>query len=156
MVREENKYKARLLDEENAWGKPTEEQEKIVAMSAEISSLKKERSSAPGKAHKPKEKTKKQAPKKATSKKPTDTKKKKANDKWAWKNKPPKDSDAKENDSYVKTFESKKYFWCKNHNNGAGMWTLHHPDDCESGTGNIKAATNANLSAFDTVDSDSK
>ena len=34
MLRAENKYEARLLDEENAWGKPTEEQEKIVAMSA--------------------------------------------------------------------------------------------------------------------------
>ena len=36
MVRAENKYEARLVDEENAWGKPTEDQEKIVAMTAEI------------------------------------------------------------------------------------------------------------------------
>ena len=42
MVRAENKYEARLLDEENAWGKPTEDQEKIVAMTAEINSFKKE------------------------------------------------------------------------------------------------------------------
>ena len=42
MVCAKKKYKARLLDEENAWGKPTEEQEKIVAMIAEINSLKKE------------------------------------------------------------------------------------------------------------------
>ena len=48
MVHAENKYEARLLDKENAWGKPTEEQEKIVVMSAEINSLKKERNSAPG------------------------------------------------------------------------------------------------------------
>ena len=40
MVRAENKYEVHLLDEENAWGKPTEEQEKIIAMSAEINSLK--------------------------------------------------------------------------------------------------------------------
>ena len=40
MIRAENKYEARLLDEENAWGKPTDEQEKIVAMTAEIASLK--------------------------------------------------------------------------------------------------------------------
>ena len=156
MVRAKNKYEARLLDEENAWGKPTEEQEKIVAMSAEINSLKKERNSAPGKANKPKEKTKKQAPKKAASKKPADNKKKKANDKWAWKNKPPKESDTKENNAYIKMFESKKYFWCKNHNNGAGMWTLHHPNECESGPGTNRATTNANLAAFDTVDSDSE
>ena len=156
MVCAKNKYKARLLDEENAWGKPTEEQEKIVAMSVEINSLKKDRNSAPGKANKPKEKTKKQAPKKAASKKPADNKKKKANDELAWKNKPPKDSDTKENDAYVKTFESKKYFWCKNHNNGAGMWTLHHPNECESGPGTNRTMTNANLAAFDTVDSDSE
>ena len=42
MVRAENKYEASLLDEENTWGKPTEEQEKIVAMTTEINSLKKE------------------------------------------------------------------------------------------------------------------
>ena len=44
MVRVENKYEARLLDEENTSGKPTEDQEKIVAMTAEINSLKKARS----------------------------------------------------------------------------------------------------------------
>ena len=42
MVRTENKYEARLFDEENTWGKPTDEQEKILAMMAEINSLKKE------------------------------------------------------------------------------------------------------------------
>ena len=41
MVRAENKYEAQLLDKENTWGKPTEDQEKIVAMTAEINSLKK-------------------------------------------------------------------------------------------------------------------
>ena len=153
MVRAENKYEARLLDEEDVWGKPTEEQEKIVAMNAEINSLKKKRSSASCKANKPKEKAKKQAPKKASSKKPAD-KKKKTNEKWAWKNKPPKESDTKENDAFVKTFETKKYFWCKNHNNGAGMWTLHHPSECESDPETNRTTTNANLAAFDTVDSD--
>ena len=41
MVWAENKYEARLLDKENTRGKPTEDQEKIVAMTAEINSLKK-------------------------------------------------------------------------------------------------------------------
>ena len=36
MVRAENKYEARLLDEENTWGKPTEELEKIVAMTRRL------------------------------------------------------------------------------------------------------------------------
>ena len=42
MVCAENKYEAWLLDKDNTWGKPTDEQEKIVAMTAEINSLKKE------------------------------------------------------------------------------------------------------------------
>ena len=158
MVCAENKYEACLLDEENVWGKPTEEQEKIVAMSAEINSLKKEWGGTSGKNTKPKQAAKKQAPKKAASKKPTDKneKKKKTNDKWAWKNKAPKESDAKENDAFVKTFETEKYFWCKKHNNGPGMWTLHYPSECESGSGPNKTTPNANLAAFDTVDSDSE
>ena len=94
MVCTENKYEVRLLDVENVWGKPAEEQEKIVAISAEINSLKKERSGTSGKANKPKQADKKPAPKKAATKKPTE-KKKKTNEKWAWKNKAPKESDAK-------------------------------------------------------------
>ena len=89
-----------------------------------------------GKANKPKQAEKLPATKKAATKKPTE-KKKKNNEMWAWKNKAPKDSDAKENDAFVKTFETKKYFWCKNHNNGTGMWTLHHPNDCEKGSGSM-------------------
>ena len=155
MVRTENKYEAHLLDKENAWGKPTEEQEKILAMSAEINSLKKERGGNLSKTNKLKQAAKKQAPKKVASKKPTD-KKKKTNDKWAWKSKLLKESDTKENDAFVKTFENKKYFWCKNHNYGAGMWTLHHPNKCESGSRTNMTMTNAKLAAFETVDSDSE
>ena len=75
MVCAENKYEARLHDEENTWSKPTEEQEKIVAMSTEINSLKKQRGGTACKTNKPKQAVKKQAPKKAASKKPTDKKK---------------------------------------------------------------------------------
>ena len=89
MVHAENKYEAQLLDEENAWGKPTEEQEKIVMMSAEINFLKKECHGTPNKTSKPKQTGKKQAIKKAAPKKLAD-KKKKAKDKWAWKIKPPR------------------------------------------------------------------
>ena len=108
-----------------------------------------------GKTNKPKQAAKKQAPKIAASKKPMD-KKKKTNDKWAWKNKPAKESDSKEYEAFVKSFETKKYFWCKNHNNRTGMWTLHHPNDCESGSGFNKTMTNSNHTAFHTVDSDSE
>ena len=78
MVRAENKYEACLLDEENAWGKPTEEQEKIGAMSAEIDSLKKEQGSSSGKTNKPKHAAKKHGPKIAASKKSADKKKRPA------------------------------------------------------------------------------
>ena len=141
MVRVENKYEARLLDEENAWGKPTEDQEKIVAMTAEINSLKKEcKSNTASKPTKPKPMNKTQTAKKSQAKKTKDQKKK-TSDKWAWKSKPPKDSESKENNEYVKTFEGKKYYWCSNHNDGAGMWTLHHPNDCEASTNTSSTTT---------------
>ena len=155
MVHAENKYEARLLDEENAWGKPTEEQEKIVAMTAEINTLKKECRGTATKNTKPKPTGKKQATKIALPKKMKD-KKKKANNKWAWKNKPPKETDSREDNAFIKTFENKKYYWCLNHNNGAGMWTLHHPKDCEAGKSTTHSAANANIAAFDTMDSDSE
>ena len=82
-------------------------------------------------------------------------KKKKAINKWAWKSKPPKESDSKEDNAFIKPFENKKYYWCLNHNNGAGMWTLHHPKDCENGAGTSCSSANANIAAFDTMDSDS-
>ena len=149
MVRAENKYEARLLDEENAWGKPMEDQEKIVAMTAEINSLKKEcKSNTASKPAKLKTMNKTQPAKKSQPKKNKDQKKK-TGDKWAWKSKPPKDSDSKENNEYVKTFEGKKYYLCSNHNNGAGMWTLHHPSDCEVSTNTPSTTTKANVAVFD-------
>ena len=156
MVRAENKYEARLLDDENTWGKPTDEQEKIVAMTAEINSLKKERRSTAEKNSKTATKEKKPAAKKTKDQKKTkETTKKKSQDKWAWKKKPPKDNDNKEDNAFVKSFEGKKYFWCTNHNNGTGMWTLHHPKDCEAGKAPTGTSTKAHIAAFDTVDSDS-
>ena len=155
MVCAENKYEARLLDEENTLGKPTDEQEKIVAMMAEINSLKKECRGAANKTNKSTTTGKNPAAKKMKEQKKTkDSQKKKAADKWAWKNKPPKDNDSKENNVFVKSFESKKYFWCPNHNNGAGMWTLHHPKDCEAGKASTGTTANAHIATFDTVDSD--
>ena len=106
MVHAENKYEARLLDEENTWGKPTDEQEKIVAMTTEINSLKKERQGATTKKSKEKQTSKKQAAKKAPAKK-TKEQKKKASDKWAWKGKPPKETDSTENNAFVIQFPQK-------------------------------------------------
>ena len=155
MIRVENKYEARLLDEENTWGKPTDEQEKIVAMTAEITALKKERRGTAEKTSKAKKDKKPAAKKTKDQKKANEASKKKSTDKWAWKNKPPKDTDSKEDNAFVKTFEGKKYFWCTNHNNGAGMWTLHHPKDCEAGKTPTGTTAKAHIATFDTVDSDS-
>ena len=157
MVRAKNKYEARLLDEENTWGKSTEDQEKIVAMMVEINSLKKARSNttAPKTAKQKAAMGKTQANKKAQPKK-TKEQKKMTSEKWAWKNKPPKDNDGKEGNTFVKTFEGKKYYWCLHHNNGARMWTLHHPNECEANKAMTSTSTNANIAAFDTMDSDSE
>ena len=157
MVWAENKYEARLLNEENTWGKPTEDQEKIVAMTAEINSLKKAHGSTttPKPAKQKAASSKTQVNKKAQPKK-TKEQKKKMNEKWAWKSNPPKDTDGKENNAFVKTFEGKKYYWCLHHNNGAGMWTLHHPNDCEAGKATLSLSTNANLATFDMMDSNSE
>ena len=155
MVGAENKYEDRLLDEENTWGKPMEDQEKIVVMTAEINSLKKACSgTTTNKPAKHNTMGKTQVTKKEQPKKMKEQMKK-MNDKWAWKSKPPKDTDSKENNVFVKTFEGKKYYWCLNHNNGAGMWALHHPNDCEAGKTAPSAMTNVNIAAFDTMDSDS-
>ena len=61
MVRAENKYEAQLLDKENTWGKPTDKQEKIVAMTAEINSLKRERRGTTDKTKKTSTKEKKKS-----------------------------------------------------------------------------------------------
>ena len=157
MVLAENKYEARPFDEEYTWGKPTEDQEKIVAMTAEINSLKKACNGAatPKPAKKKSASSKTQANKKAQPKK-TKEQKKKTNEKWAWKNMPPKDTDGKEGNAFIKTFEGKKYYWCLRKNNGAGMWTLHHPNDCEANRSTTSRSTNANIATFDTVDSESE
>ena len=72
MVHAENKYEACLLDEENIWGNPTEEQEKIMTMSAEINSFKNEHWGTDVKTNKPKPAGKKPATKKVLPKKTMD------------------------------------------------------------------------------------
>ena len=126
-------------------------------MTAEINSLKKERrgTSTPKPMKQKATSSKTQANKKDQHKKTKDQKKK-AIEKWAWKNKPPKDNDGKEGNAFVKTFEGKKYYWCLHHNNGPGMWTLHHPNNCEANKATMSPSTNANIAAFDMKDSDSE
>ena len=45
--------------------------------------------------------------------------------KYAWKNKNPGEKSKMNKDG-------KTYYWCTNHNQGAGMWVLHKPEDCRN------------------------
>ena len=126
-------------------------------MTAEINSLKKaHNSTTTPKPTKQKAALSMTQANKKTQPKKTKEQKKKTNEKWAWKNKPPKYTDGKEGNAFVETFEGKKYYWCLHHNNGAGMWTLHHPNDCEADKAMTSPSTKANIATFDTVDSDSE
>ena len=126
-------------------------------MTAEINSLKKAHSgTATPKPMKQKAASSKtQVNKKAQPKKMREQKKK-TNEKRTWKNKPPKDTDSKEGKAFLKTFEGKKYYSCLHHNNGAGMWTLHHPNECEASKATASPSAISNIATFDTVDSDSE
>ena len=126
-------------------------------MTAEINSLKDGCSSTatPQPTKKKAASSKTQANKKAQPIKMKEHKKK-TNEKWAWKNKPPKDTDGKESNAFVKTFKGKKYYSCLYHNNGASMWTMHHPNDCEANKATTSPSTNANIATFVMVDSDSE
>ena len=67
----------------------------------------------------------------------------------------PKDMNAKEDGVPVREFQKKKYCWCPHHNNGAGMWTLHHPKDFKANNKDNDSSPMANVATFDTVDSNS-
>lgn len=112
-----------MKDEEGSWGTPSEEQQQIVALSAEIKSLKNNKQQTTDKLKKL-IKTAQRNNKTNNPRTPTD---RPNNSKWAWKKTPPA-----EGDPQTKQFESKTYHWCINHNQGNGMWVLHDPADCNN------------------------
>ena len=64
--------------------------------------------------------------------KKTKKKEKKAgDDKYAWKNKPPK-----EGAPTTRQWGGKTYHWCTHHNDGKGKWVLHKPSECNHRPGN--------------------
>ena len=77
MTLAENKYEARLLDEDNAWGTQSDEQEQILAMTAEIKVLKQGNSKGSNSNNKGNKKSNKESKDKNNK----DTKKKKTNNK---------------------------------------------------------------------------
>ena len=48
----------------------------------------------------------------------------------------------------------KKYCWCPNHNNGIGKekWVIRHPMSCENAAPLDERMSNANVTAFDTLE----
>ena len=99
-----NKYKS--LVEEDMWQAPTASDKEIVALCAQIESLKSH--SNPSKKEKTPDKKKK-------------FDKKKESDKYAWKTVAPKTGEP-----IKKTVGDKLYHWCPKHS----AWTLHTPDQC--------------------------
>ena len=126
MTRPENKYKARLLGEENAWGQLSDDHEKIIAMSMEIDLLKKncQTNFMPKVTGKDKKKSTT-----ASSSKNKDEGKK---NKWAWKDEPPKTNGLKEDSIHIRHENDKKYYWCTNHNDNKGKWVIHHLLACKN------------------------
>jgi hypothetical protein len=114
MARAQNKYK--VMVESKSWAAPSKEEEKIVALEAEIKKLSNSKQST-------KKKTDKKGKGKGKGKgenKDDKSNKGKYNPP-AWKLKPPKP-----NEKNNKEVEGRTYWWCPNHK----MWTLHKPSEC--------------------------
>jgi hypothetical protein len=105
-----NKFKVRK--EANTWNAPTEEEEKIFALEAEIKKLK-------SSSKKPTPKKGSTGAQKDASKCPT--KRGGSRKKPAWMLANPKAGDPS-----TKTVDGKQYHWCPKHK----LWTLHKPEEC--------------------------
>ena len=110
-----------------SWGKLSEDQEMLVAMQSELKQLKDKNlvvDTSGGKT------------KKKNQKKKTSSKKNKQSNHLS-KSKEQKDKDnawklSREGNAKSKKVNGKTYYWCTNHNNGKGMWTLHQPSECNN------------------------
>ena len=111
------KYKDRKRAD--VWQAPSAEEEQILALTAQIGEMQKAKSNAT---------TNEKAKKPPGAKK--DPSKKKARterfaEKYAWKLVPPASGEPKTKDVNKKT-----YHFCPHHNDGAGLWVIHHPNKC--------------------------
>jgi hypothetical protein len=117
MLLAENKYKIRKVRQ--TWNERTPEEEKIIALEAQIKKMGKiDNKKAGGKG--------KGSGKEHDKKKPTpkdkDKKNKGVREPEPWMLIAPKEGEAKE-----KTAENKKWYWCPKH----AKWTRHKPEDCK-------------------------
>jgi hypothetical protein len=105
--------------DKGVWKALTEEQEQIIALTAQVQTLQKEKAVAKkAKTKKKKEEEKKEANDDGEDKKPK--KKTEKKEKPAWMLKPPTDGKNK------KTVNGKEYHWCPKHK----AWGRHLPADC--------------------------
>ena len=113
--------------EKGAWGALSDEQQQLIAMQSEIKELKDT-----------KLKLQKQGGKNNSNKNKKIKKKEKKSevDKYAWKDKPPKDGAPN-----TRQWGGKTYHWCLNHNAGKGKWVLHKPSECKLRPGNSAGST---------------
>ncbi len=118
------KTKYNWLVSKKKWGSKSPDNEKIVAMAAEIKSLKGQLKLNPKLAEiADKKEEAKKSGKKMQNKKDTSNKREQKKD-GAWKKVPPKSGNPKEEKQGDYT-----YHWCKHHM----AWTVHKPTDCRLG-----------------------
>ena len=125
------------------WLEKSEEQQQIEALTAELDNMKKSQPTS-----KPKNNGKKTFTKDTKGKKKGDEKKSdRTNDKWAWKEVPPKEGEAK-----VKHVNGKDYHWCPNHN----AWTIHTAEQCKLKDKKPKAEEQVEANEANVDDDDDK
>jgi hypothetical protein len=112
-----NKYL--LLIEDNTWNTKTEDQEKVIALSAQLDLLKQSNKSFLKKLGASRKTPKKKIPPIAA---PAAAPRggRQGQEKYAWKLIPPTDG------STTKVMNGKTYYWCDGHE----AWTLHKPSEC--------------------------
>ncbi|KAL7566243.1 hypothetical protein ACA910_011306 [Epithemia clementina (nom. ined.)] len=129
MTLAENKFKARIQTGE--WAKPSDEQAEIVALTAQVETLKKNMASRPkASLTKPPAPAKgKGTPNLKVGVKKQDKPKPKVAPKAPpapWKLVAPGSGEAE-----TKTKDGKEFHWCRNHETN-GMWVRHKPDECSN------------------------
>jgi hypothetical protein len=111
------KYKDRKRSD--LWQAPSAEAEQILALTAQIGEMQKAKASSTTTADKAKKSsTHKDSKKKARTERFAD--------KYAWKLVPPANGEPK-----TKEVNKKTYHFCPHHNDGAGLWVIHHPNKCD-------------------------
>ena len=111
------KYKDRKRSD--MWQAPSPEEEQIMALTAQVGELQKQKGSSKTTSDKPKKK-------KGGFEKKKTAAEHYSGDKYAWKLVPPASGEPKS-----KEVNKKTYHFCPHHNEGAGLWVLHSPAKCD-------------------------